>query len=114
MPDLPEVYPQSTPASTPCYVYTLNDPDTGEIRYVGKTIKPQIRLRQHCSSFANQPHSYKWHWIKSLLDRGLKPVMVIVETCATNEQANASEKRLIAEYRAAGCCLTNRTDGGEL
>lgn len=29
------------------YIYALSDPETGEIRYVGKTNKPDRRYNQH-------------------------------------------------------------------
>ena len=30
-----------------CYIYTLTDPNTQQVRYVGKTINPKVRFRSH-------------------------------------------------------------------
>jgi len=30
-----------------CYIYALLDPQTGVVRYIGKTIRPKERLKQH-------------------------------------------------------------------
>lgn len=55
-------------------IYALCDPDTNEVRYIGQTVDPSIRLRAHLSdSFSGQSNKDKW--IRSLLVRGKHPTL---------------------------------------
>lgn len=45
------------------YIYFLSHPTTGEVRYVGKTNNPRIRLWMHKRETKN---TRKNAWIKSL------------------------------------------------
>ena len=62
------------------YIYTLSDPITGDVRYVGKSIRPDGRYKDHIreSRLANI-NTYKISWIKSLISSGLSPVMDIID-----------------------------------
>lgn len=40
------------------YIYTLSDPRTGCIRYVGKTIDPDRRYKQHLSNIGQNSYRY--------------------------------------------------------
>lgn len=93
------------------YIYTLSDPITNEIRYVGKTIrKPEIRLKGHISrTKSSKDKYYSQSWIKSILDRNLKPRLDVIEE--TNDVSR--ETYWIDYYRNSGCNLTNLTNGGE-
>jgi hypothetical protein len=98
--------------ATHWYVYVLKDPTTGDVRYVGWTADPEKRLRTHInSSRLHKPKTYKACWIRSLLVRGLQPLMEVVES-GFGDPAPA-EMRWIAAMRAAGAKLTNATDGGD-
>lgn len=56
------------------FIYTLKDPITDEIRYVGKSDDPKNRLVEHLKkSKYNKTH--KNNWIISLLDKDLKPIL---------------------------------------
>lgn len=95
----------------PIYIYTLSDPITGQVRYVGKTVqKPLSRFFCHISVSKNSKKKDHCHcWIKSLLEGNQKPVMkVIEETFDVNR-----ETFWINEYRLKGCDLTNFTNGGD-
>lgn len=94
----------------PWYVYTLTDPRTNEVRYVGWTTNLPRRLREHIA----EPRRYRTHksnWIRSVLADGQKPILIVVET-GKGEGWEAVECKWIAAYRAQGCNLTNATDGG--
>ena len=94
------------------YIYTLSDPKTGRVRYVGKTVQlPKNRLTSHIStSKHNRKKDYCHCWIKSLLNEDLKPIMnIIEETYDVNR-----ETYWINYYRNKEEKLTNFTDGGEL
>lgn len=93
------------------YIYTLSDPLTNEIRYVGKTIqKPTYRLSSHISqSKYNSKKDYCHCWIKSLLNKDLKPIMNIVE-----ETFDVSRETYWIKHYRCNYKLTNFTDGGDL
>lgn len=99
----------------PTFIYVLMDPDTLEVRYLGKTVKPiERRLAVHISHAKRVGH--KRHvaaWIRSLLDVGKKPIIQSVETVSPNGDWVAAEQRWIAELLEAGADLCNLTDGGE-
>lgn len=92
-------------------IYVLKDPRTGEVRYVGKTIKKLIhRLSDHCS--ATKETNRKCNWIRSLLKIGLKPIIEEIEICFMSNWAKR-EAYWIQYYKGIGCQLTNSTNGGE-
>ena len=66
------------------YIYTLIDPRDHSIRYVGKTIHPRNRLSGHITETRTSDH-YKSRWIRSLLNRNLKPIFNIVKICPLSE-----------------------------
>ena len=90
-------------------IYSLNDPITNEVRYVGKTVSPLYkRLSSH---FRDKTPSYKTNWINSLKEKGLKPTINILEI--TNEDVwQEREKHWISVYKTTGR-LTNYLDGGQ-
>ena len=92
------------------YIYSLKDPETNEIRYVGKTTDINTRLKTHITrSRHNKYHSARW--VQSVLKRGLRPIIELVEEC-TEENWVEREKYWIAYYRER-FDLTNVLDGGE-
>lgn len=58
------------------FIYSLADPETGQIRYVGKSNQPEYRLKTH---FRRAEHSKKGRWVAGLAKRGLQPVMEILD-----------------------------------
>lgn len=96
----------------PWFIYILKDPRHGKPRYVGWTINPRQRLRDHCkpSQLLKQQHRDKW--IFSLRKIGLVPLMEIIET-GQGDGWDVSEQKWISHYRRLYPELTNHTDGGE-
>lgn len=92
------------------YIYFLSEPDTGDIRYIGKTIRPEGRLRNHIN---DRSKCHRTNWIKSLAHRGLEPVMTIVEEIRGDWPWQESERYWIAYAKSHGCRLVNSTDGGD-
>ena len=93
------------------FIYSLSDPETQETRYVGKTKKRlKKRLYEHLTVRNLIPRTHKNCWIKSLLRRKLKPLIILLEV--TDE--NSWKEREIHWIRS-GCFpnLTNGTDGGD-
>ncbi len=94
------------------YIYTLEHPITGEIRYVGKTFDLRQRLYDHiCTTKRN---SKKIAWVKSLKAQGLKPKLEIIETLVNVEdwEWEQAEQFWIESLRFYGCRLTNMESGG--
>lgn len=95
-----------------CFIYVLRDPRDSSIRYVGKTINPDKRLKGHIWE-SSKTNTHKANWIKSLLSIGLKPTIKVIEECSDNEWEE-KEKYYIALYKEQyGKLLTNGTSGGE-
>jgi hypothetical protein len=94
-------------------IYTLKNPRTDEVRYVGFTSRtPDKRMRAHINDAVRCPNTYRARWILSLLSIGLWPVMESVE-CGSGDGWADAEKKWIAALRASGARLTNTTDGGD-
>lgn len=94
---------------TPAYIYALADPRTGDVRYIGKSIKPVARWRRHRK---DQTNSRRGRWIRRLAQENLEPLLYILEgPCVNWEEA---ERRWIAFYLdTEGIVLTNLTEGGD-
>ena len=92
------------------FIYTLSDPVSNDVRYVGWCFNTKRRLSQHIQR-AKSEKTHKANWINQLAARGLAPRMDVVEV-GTEDWAFA-EKKWIAFYRGKGLDLVNLTDGGE-
>lgn len=98
-------------------VYGLFDPDTDELRYIGQTrASLRVRLQGHLASartlVAKNCHDYRVHWLNSLLKDGKRPVIRLIEACASVEEMYERERALIAQHHAAGTRLVNTGPGG--
>jgi hypothetical protein len=93
------------------YIYTLSDPITMEIKYVGQTNEPKRRFNDHISSSINENsdlyNTYKARWIRKIISNDLMPIIKIVEECENLEQSNLREKYHIDKFTNEGCRLTN-------
>ena len=95
------------------YLYVLEDPRTGEVRYVGVSKDPGNRFSCHvCDAITKGKHLYTSRWIRKLDRCGLRPTMRVIAVLQTESSA-AAEIAYIARLRADGFRLTNATDGGE-
>lgn len=94
------------------YIYTLNDPRTDAVRYVGMTHDPVARLASHLRDVGRRRRrDHKTAWLRSLAALGLRPVLHVVEEGSGDWQA--AERRWIAHFRSIGADLTNGTAGGD-
>ena len=91
------------------YIYGLVDPETDEMRYVGKSNNPKVRYQYHLADKNTNPH--KTAWIRRLSERGLKPNLVILEE-TTQKQWEERERYWIKHYRDEGAPLVNILEGG--
>jgi hypothetical protein len=92
------------------YIYVLVDPITDEIGYVGYTINPFARMREHMRLDSNNKR--KNTWLSSVWRWHGVPEMVIIES-GSGPGWKDREMFYIAKYRAEGYDLTNITAGGQ-
>jgi group I intron endonuclease len=92
-------------------IYTLKDPFTQEVRYVGKTKNDLIkRLYEHCTERNLIKNSHKNNWIKKLKKQDTRPIIELIEL---TENWKEREAYWIKYFRDKGINLTNETDGGD-
>lgn len=85
------------------WIYTLSDPITNQVRYVGQSSNPMVRYSQHCAAFENSTKNF---WIRKLKEVGLKPVLNLIEECH-QEMVFETESKYIIDYAKNGCDLFN-------
>jgi group I intron endonuclease len=91
-------------------IYKLIDPRDGEIRYVGLTFNSiSQRLKSHRNE---KSKSHKSNWIKSLRTQGFYPLIEIIETVYSYEDACEREIFWISKMKEEGHNLTNHASGG--
>ncbi|HOV78263.1 MAG TPA: hypothetical protein PLS24_09550 [Sedimentisphaerales bacterium] len=90
-------------------IYSLSDPRTRAVRYVGVTFRGKARFNEHMSRAINGGKTHRDCWIRSLVTNGLKPEYSELEVGAGDGWQDR-ERHWIALHRES---LTNHTDGGE-
>ena len=95
-------------------IYSLNDPNTNEVRYIGMTTKElSRRLKEHISESKNKRQKHhRAHWIKSLLSNNKFPIIDLIEEVEINKWQE-SEIYWIAQFKEWGFNLTNSSIGGD-
>lgn len=88
------------------HVYALKDPQTDEVRYVGKSVNPSNRLYSHRSRSAA---SAVGKWVASLL---ATPVLDILASAPSEREALALEVEWVTRLRESGCDLLNSAPPG--
>lgn len=101
----------------PAWVYGLYSTDDPEnIRYIGVSIRPLIRLTTHRSdinslvAFKNNPH--KVRWMRLATASGATIELKLLSEFPAEHEAYASEDSFIDEYKSKGHPLTNKAKGG--
>lgn len=90
------------------YIYTLKDPDTQQVKYVGKTKRPKRRLSEHTyKKLLETKKTHLAYWLLSLLKDDKKPIMDIV--AETEGDWQTLEQEWIKKFPN----LCNHTQGGE-
>jgi hypothetical protein len=96
------------------FIYSLSDPLTKEVKYIGKSIDPVFRFFSHLHESKNKKlerNENKCIWIKTLLDQGLRPKLLILEEILYKE-GNKREIFWIKFFKEKGNILLNMTEGG--
>lgn len=103
------VHPANTPGYT--YIYALCEPETGEIRYVGKANNLRRRMKQHLVNYDSEK-TPKAAWLSKLGATGRLPLLRVLEQVPIEDWPRA-ECDWIATLKAQGCNLTNLKNGGD-
>lgn len=89
------------------FIYTLSDPRTGLVRYVGKTDTPLIRAKEHLK----RGLSVKAKWVQSLRAAGVSPLLEILDEVPFGDWM-FWEQYWIQTMRGWGFRLVNGDNGG--
>lgn len=89
----------------PIFIYALIDPESGVIRYVGRTNNLRLRMKGHRQHARGSTKRHLYSWMRSLKQW---PEMRLLETCDETNWADR-EKFWIAKHKQT---LTNHSDGG--
>jgi hypothetical protein len=89
-------------------IYSLVDPRSDHVRYIGQTNNPTNRLACHCRQWRKR--TKRGLWIAELRDVGLRPRLEGLEVAETELQASILEGFWISSLRAAGANLVNIAD----
>lgn len=95
------------------HLYTLKDPITNIVKYVGYSKNPKRRLWEHLRDAKKGLKTHKSFWIKSLLDIQQVPIMNIIKVCECHEDILIEEINLIKTLKEKNIQLTNLTNGGD-
>ena len=61
------------------FIYGLQDPRDGKIKYIGKSVNLRARFNAHLEEAKHKINTDKCIWIRALLSCGLKPTLIIIE-----------------------------------
>lgn len=106
-----EQAPLPLPREGTVFIYALLEPDSGAVRYIGKTVNPAVRLYGHLKH-AGGGRYRKNKWVQALLDCGLSPRMTILEA-ALEPEARDCEKRWVLRHEREGAELLNGVEKGK-
>ena len=91
------------------YLYTLTDPRTSEVCYVGRSDDPEARLKEHIRSARSKTmgNAFLRRWLLDLDHEGLSPDLDYGYPCYGLEKAKREERRLIRQFRKMNPELLN-------
>lgn len=90
-------------------IYSLSEPNSESIRYIGITCDIKQRYRKHLIDYRA---SHRANWIKGLLLQNKLPVMDIFEDGLLPKDALRKEREYILLYKSFGANLVNSNNGG--
>lgn len=90
------------------HVYTLTDPRTEVVYYVGMTIQPEVRYQGHLTCNGHDGNSEKYAWVRQLQSESVQPRMSILETVDDEQLARDRERYWIRMYSEQGMPLVNK------
>lgn len=95
------------------FIYTLSDPISKEVKYIGKTKNLKDRLQRHMTPCnLKQTWQSKTKWLKYLKNNNLKPIMELLDVGDENN-IDQLEIYWISQFKSWGFNLKNETIGGQ-
>jgi hypothetical protein len=94
------------------FIYTLSDPNSGLVRYIGKAKDVKKRLSNHLSNNHLSTSTKKNNWIISLLRNQQLPIIEVVDE-VPSEEVDFYEIFYISLFKSWGFDLLNGTNGGD-
>lgn len=92
-------------------IYILLDPETQQVRYVGKANNVSQRFKAHLNK-ARKHQKHKSNWINSLKRKGLKPIIEVIDVVSIEDWI-FWETYWISQFKSWGFKLLNYTLGGD-
>ena len=86
------------------FIYALCEPATKDVRYIGRAFDVAQRYKQHLKSPCNAKLAA---WIASLDERGLRPLVRVLQRVYGLANGRAAERAVIEQHVQAGCSLLN-------
>lgn len=91
---------------TPQFIYGLVDPRTGELRYIGHSYDPAVRLQTHANKGSGENRKLR-DWISELQAGRLRPNVRVMERVDEREFVLEREFRWIVKGMRDGLSLLN-------
>lgn len=92
------------------YIYGLFSTEDTIIRYIGYTINPKDRLKDHIKESKRLLY-YRHKWIQKVIKDGFNVEMKIFK-CVPSEICGQEEMKIIKHFKELGNKLVNGNDGG--
>lgn len=91
------------------HIYSLSDPITKQIRYIGKADNLRKRFNTH---ICDKSRTHKTNWINLLKSQNLSPIIESLDEVNLSDW-EFWEKHYISLFKSWGFKLVNGTDGGD-
>jgi predicted GIY-YIG superfamily endonuclease len=88
------------------FIYSIKDPETLRIVYVGETKDIKSRICQHLQN--KNANQLKYQFISTLKKKGLSPIFEIIDFAQTKREALSKENQYINKYLKEGFELFNK------
>ena len=88
------------------YIYSLSDPNTGDVKYIGATNDVNSRFNIHIYDSKTNV-TYKDRWISSLIKEGLKPILTVLDECPFYFYREKEAEQIVKHIKS-GCVLFNK------
>lgn len=111
MKPLPNYFYPTYSLQSKLIIYALLDPETLEIRYIGKSCSGFHRVRQHFNKQQLKDKNKKSNWLKSLLSQTKYPLVSILDYAFDKVNLSKLEIKYIAQHKTEK--LLNMTTGGD-
>ena len=92
----------------PVFIYTLCDPDTEIVRYIGRSLRPEKRYGDH---LRDKTRTHRGVWVRSLLAQGKKPLLRLLEETTQGAKRREYLGQPVSCYRHRSTNLTGGGDG---